>query len=424
MPVSLQMKFNTLLNQEKKPFAAALEAVLFEYKAQNSLSEAIQQAIDLCLQQLKEVEFGKIFPLLTIKKSLSSEIFNLFQYAALREQSIVEAPSPLVADCENKIALEPHSPKVIFEQALRLEKALLAKEVSNWHINEVQEKILELVQTLYQKFGEIILDSEDLQKLKERVSTEFNRDIVSHEGQVQQWLKEIKCQIEFLENKKFFDAYYRCATLAQKYDFVYDFYQALKKTPQMTLEIKATLSALFFAVLDKAFAPLEAEKFKLMRNRNATIEMVDADLNHWIKNNWCVFESTDLLTALLDKFDATIETYRDWEDVHFTLDEPGTDEIKGKTPMFQVHCFKYCGDPKEDPRELLNQQRSICAPLSPIKVASRSLSSQTDPNPGSKTPSSTTLSLRCDETLEDYFAELDKELDTHVLKKRKVSYKK
>src|SRR3972149_3232651 len=111
MPVSLQMKFNTLLNQEKKPFAAALEAVLLEYKAQNSLSEAIQQAIDLCLQQLKEVEFGKIFPLLTIKKSLSSEIFNLFQYAALREQSIVEAPSPLVADCENKIALEPHSPK-------------------------------------------------------------------------------------------------------------------------------------------------------------------------------------------------------------------------------------------------------------------------------------------------------------------------
>ena len=92
--------------------------------------------------------------------------------------------------------------------------------------------------------------------------------------------------------------------------------------------------------------------------------------------------------------------------------------------MFQVHCFKYCGDPKEDPKEILNELRSIYVPLSPIKVASRSTSSQTDPKPGSKTPSSTTLSLRCDETLEDYFAELDKELDTPRPKKRSVSYKK
>lgn len=313
------------------------------------------------IEQKKSLEecIGRVIISYGFKTTMPEDFLQVFEAAKERELadmielSKARAPSTLVADCENKAAAEGFSAEVVFAQTAILEKALKRKQIIRQsHIEETEAKVAEWIQLLYQKFAGLILESPSLEQLKILVDKNFKEDLIVELEQLKEFKKEIDCQIEFLENKTFFDKYHAKANLADKYDFVFDVYHTLKAQSVMTPELKMTLSGLFFNILDKANQPIKAEKFNLMSN-HGTVESVFKGTFKFMEDKYADIKNKDLYAELAGRLQQEQDTYKVWEEAsHRILDTPET--YRTYQPLMRnLYTMKYAGDPNQDPKELL-----------------------------------------------------------------------
>lgn len=397
-------KYLDLFNQQiqqKQSFIYAMAEVIEQYSehywdkivqdAKNKQTVPVKDEICIALSKFYDALFdfidsrksseelvGRVIINYEFNTTMPQDFLEVFEAAKKQELSLLlkiskkRAPSQLVADCENQAAAEGFSPKVIFAQTAILEKALINKEISQQsHVEETEAKIAEWTCLLYKKFAEVILESTNLEQLNALVSQHFKKDLTLGLMELENFKIETDSQIEYLEEKKFFEQYYAKTHLADKYDFVYNFYQDLKTKSVMTSELKMTLSGLFFGIVTKAYQPMDAKKFELMKLRNGTVENVFNGVRAWMKKNYATFNEKDLYCELVGKLQQEEETFKVWEEVsHRILDAPQT--YRTYQPLMRnLYTMKYAGDPNQDPKALLKQLPQPAAfPHSPVKKKS------------------------------------------------------
>lgn len=342
------------------------------------------------LAHLETADVGSLILYYTFKQTLPAELMELVNIAKLMEERSLSTTSPLVSDCENKSAGDGHSPQIIFSQTARLESALLKKDVPQRHQLEVSTKRDEWLAMLFEKFAQLILNSTSLDHLTTLYKEAFSEKICEGLPKLTAFRAEIEAQIEYLGDNDFFEDYYECSTLAEKYDFVYEYYQFTKRNNTNTPELRATLTHLFYHIVNQAYAPCEAQRFNLMRDSGATLEDVFSQLKKWATQNseWEKYAGTDLQTELQSRLANDEEEYQCWQEVSERMDNP---RGAGPKPMYQLHCMKYAGNPSQDPRDLLKLLPS------PVKRKSPSVQGPSSSRPEEAMP---LTSLYSDEELD------------------------
>ncbi|MBI2790647.1 MAG: hypothetical protein HYX61_01700 [Gammaproteobacteria bacterium] len=390
--------YNKKLSAKAETLPVAMQSVLSQFiknrfpkskKKINAEKKKLKGELQKFIEHLSTARIGNWVIGYQFTSTLPPELISLFNIARLHEQAILNSPSTLVSDCENAAAGDGFSASEIYKQLVRLESALVKKEVEAHHQEEVQSKIRDWIALLYEKFALIILNTANLDELKTKVESTFDKTICEDLPQLAEFQNEIMCQLEFLEAKDFFDDFYKATILSDKYEFVFEYYQALKTKGTIEPELRATLIHLFYQTINKAYAPCDAQKFNLMRNRGATIEVVFKALQKWAQDLWKSYQETDFHAALTQKLQEDKATYECWEQIGDL-----TTITTGPRPLYQLHCMKYAGNPMQDPRDLLKQ---ISSPMKP-KASSRVLSTQI---PLHSEPVSHPVTLLCTGSLED-----------------------
>lgn len=403
--------YNKKLNTKAETLPVAMQSVLSQFiknrfKSKRKISaekKKLKGELQKFIEHLSTARIGNWVIGYQFTSTLPPELISLFNIARLHEQAILHSPSTLVSDCENIAAGDGFSASEIYKQLVRLESALVKNEVEEHHQEEVQRKIIEWIALLYEKFALMMLDTANLKELKAKAETTFDEALCKDLPQLAKFQNEIMCQIEFLEARNFFDDFYEATNLSDKYEFVFAFYQAIKTKGSLEPELRATLIHLFYQSVNIAYEPCDAQKFNLMRNRGATIEVVFKELQKWSQTFWKSYQKTDFHAALTQKLEEDRETYACWEQIDILT----TGRTGIHRPLYQLHCMKYGGDPKQDPRDLLKQMSS---PIKP-KVSSRVLSTQM---PLHSEPVSHPVSLVCTETFQDEALDLPETTKTNM----------
>jgi hypothetical protein len=373
MPNSHFSRFNQLI-LEKKSFQEALVQTHGEYlaellKASKKLrsrkkkteDEKLRRALRGFRKHIETATVGNLVMGYEFKIALPPAFEEFLKLLKMKEHNIINAPSPLLEACQTKMAQEGHSPQVIYAQLFKLEQALQAGEVKNYHLAEVQYAINDLSIKLYEKLAYLILHSQNVEELEAKAQEAFPLamiDEVPEDSKLAFFKHESDSQIEFLLETAFLTYFYTMKTLAQKYNFTFNYYQILKTRSKLTDELRATLAQLFYLIVETAYAPCEAEKFKLMRENGATIEEVFTALKEWTKINWQQHQENDFINHLQTMLSQEYEEYLAWIDVRIYEG----DVLASQKPMYHLFSrIKYEKD-NTDPHALL---KAIASPRKP-----------------------------------------------------------
>lgn len=354
---------------EKKSFKEALQQTHALYLAEllkaskklrsrkaKTADEKLRRALRGFRKHIENSEIGHLVIGYEFKIPLPPEFEAFLKLMQLREQNILNTPSALVRECEIKIAQEEHSPQVIYAQLAKLERALVKEEVPFYHREEVQCTIIELATKLYEKLAYVILHSKDAEELERKVQEAFTLSLIDEipDSSLAFFKHESDSQIEFLLENKFLTYFYELRTLAQKYNYTFNYYQTLKAQDKLTTELRATLSQLFYLIINTAYAPCEAKKFNLMRQNGATLEEVFATLKEWTKENWREHQENDFIAHLESKLSDEHAEYLAWVEVHI---REGDFQAPLK-PMYQLFARKNYQGETSTPHELLKAMPS------------------------------------------------------------------
>lgn len=123
-------------------------------------TDAVKVEIQKFIEYLgKSKQIGGIVDSYRFKTPLPKELKELIEIAKLAEEALFNAPSKLVSDAENIVALEGASPQAVYQQVARLEHAIVNNQVEDRCLLEVQTKMNEWQTLLYEKFAYLIFDA-------------------------------------------------------------------------------------------------------------------------------------------------------------------------------------------------------------------------------------------------------------------------
>ncbi|MGE4350487.1 MAG: hypothetical protein AB7D28_12095, partial [Candidatus Berkiella sp.] len=127
-----------------------------------SNTEALKNELEKFISHIHKSRIGNIVNKYIFKIALPKDLKEVIEVAKLAEEAIFCAPSKLVTDAENIVAAEGYSPKVVYQQAARLERAIINNEVENRYLHQVRPKIKEWITLLYEKFAYLIFDASNV----------------------------------------------------------------------------------------------------------------------------------------------------------------------------------------------------------------------------------------------------------------------
>lgn len=122
----------------------------------------LRNVLEEFIKHMRTAQIGKIVNKYAFKVALPEDLKEVINVAILVEQAVFCAPSVLVSDAENIVASEGYSPKVVYQQVARLERAIINNEVADRHLFEVRPKIKEWITLLYEKFAYLIFDASNV----------------------------------------------------------------------------------------------------------------------------------------------------------------------------------------------------------------------------------------------------------------------
>lgn len=390
-------KFLDDFNKEQD-LANALEGALTLYiQKECEKPSELKSELEAYIKHLKTASLGSIvdYQFKHISRELK-ELRDLLTRAQLIEDSKMSSHSPLVSSCENEAAALGNTPEAIYTQAARLERAFEDKKFEPRFSQEIQNKILEWQGILYEKFAVLILDATNLRNLRSLVDTAFKASLCEGLPQLQDFRHEIDYQIEFLENQKFFEIFFsdKVKKLSMKYDFVYTYNEEIKSNGTRTPTLRATLINLFYQMIYRAYDPNVALRFKMMRDRNATLEEVFTELKKLAATDWEPYQGSDLREQLDERLQKDEADFKCWQEISGRL--PGTPDPKRK-PLHQLYSMKFAGDPDADPRDLLRQ---LPSPVKRKAGGEEQESLAENVTTHTASTASTTSTLATDETLD------------------------
>lgn len=92
---------------------------------------------------------------------------------------------------------------------------------------------------------------------------------------------------------------------------------------------------------------------------HATVENTFNALKCWAKEEWKPYDNTDLSNALWARLEQDLETFQTWQKIS---DLERNRLYSLPQPMYKLYCMKFCGDPSQDPNEILT---SLTSPQKP-----------------------------------------------------------
>lgn len=122
----------------------------------------LRNVLEEFIKHMRTAQIGKIVNRYAFKVALPEDLKEVINVAILVEQAVFCAPSALVSDAENIVASEGYSPKVVYQQAARLERAIINNEVENRYLHQVRPKIKEWITLLYEKFAYLVFDASNV----------------------------------------------------------------------------------------------------------------------------------------------------------------------------------------------------------------------------------------------------------------------
>lgn len=127
----------------------------------------LRKALEEFIGHIRTAQLGKIVNKYAFKVTLPNELKEIIDVARLAEEAIFCAPSALVDDAENIVAAEGYSPKAVYQQVARLERAIIKKQVENRHLFQVKPKIKEWIRLLDEKFAYLIFEASNVTTIKQ-----------------------------------------------------------------------------------------------------------------------------------------------------------------------------------------------------------------------------------------------------------------
>jgi hypothetical protein len=386
--------FNTLIHDQNLDFMSALLQVIEQYAKADAIKDALpeekrklQNALQGFYDHLNHIvdeniivnKIGSIVSSYKFDIKMPEDFISFFEaakkeeLAALIEVQAEKSSSPLVNEGENAVAAAAFSPEGIFAQTAILERALKNNQIARQsHIDQVKAKIAEWTKELYKKFAEVILASTDLENLNQLIEEKFNDDLIKDLPKLTDFKDEIMGQIYFLQRKDFFKFFYSEPGLADKYDFVHEFYVKAKselaeQNQTLEPELKITLSSLFYKIEERVYQPIHSKQFELMdAKQNRSVKKVFEALNIWVDKECEDFKDMDLYQTLQAKLKKQQDEFKIWEEASHRLFDKSNTYRTYEVPMWKLYQMRFAGDPKQDPRELLARLPKPM-PLSPVK---------------------------------------------------------
>ncbi|MGE3317766.1 MAG: hypothetical protein AB7I18_00585 [Candidatus Berkiella sp.] len=363
-----QFKDRAILSRSKT-IPQVLDELLTDYLAANTLEETLSNELKGFQEHIRQAPLGQ-WLLFSFTSAIPTQLQALFEHVRLRENHLTRIMPSLIISGANNIAATSGM-TVVFEEACRLERALINKEIEPIHIKSAEAKLKEWHLLNYRRFAEAITTAKDLNRLRIDFGSNLDPELCDDLPKSSDSLIELFEQFNLLEDNLFLDEFYSLRAeqeygdsslspdeiqkeiLMVQADFVKRFYDDFQTKTTLTTELHLTFKWLMAEITAKAYRPCDVRLHELMADPEVTVACLDQQIDKWVEEDWRTIKDGVLLTDLNTLLDEEMDALLDWEAVS-AMNRPPTPLPQ---PAFEVFCFKYgLSDPKMKPATLLTAQ--------------------------------------------------------------------
>lgn len=364
--------------QQSLPLAKAIEEVLTKYLAEIKLAQRNGElASDMSeyLNYVRQAPLGALVKGFTFKAALSSELQEFFKIISLREHHQLKAPCALLENVNFRLLEENYSPKVVFEQACRLERALKQHELTPHHASLAQDNLISLIQKLYPKLAELIVKAKNADGFKTIFERTFDGQQCVNLEEVAFAFDILQQHVTFLTTSGFLEKFYAFKRLDKKEQYVRDYLHYIQELKNKPAFLSDTLNCLLDQICLVAYAPCQKKQEQLIDDPRSTIRDVIDGTNLWTEAAWEKYEGSKLIDILNDFLDYDLGVLENWGSIS-NLHRPATPRpgfnnqddsdaweaehslpSPASLPAFEVLSFKYSlNNPNIDPATLLQPE--------------------------------------------------------------------
>ncbi len=351
-------------NARTQTLKEILGTVLSTYLHEHALSPAIRNELERYRNYIVDAPLGTLVNGFRFTTVMPKQITELLGLIALREHSQLIAALPLLANCENAVAASSMNAKVIFEQACLLEKALNQNTLSPNHVEQVEAKLDHLINILYQKFAELIVNASNEDEIFAVTSSHFPSELGSNLESIDYFLGEVGGQLDYLSSTGFFEKFFAKPSLAQKLEYVEGYHTWAETQRAFSDELNGTLEYIASILVNKAYQSCKAKRQRLIDDPTLTVLDVNQQLSDWANRAWKKHANTYLLDDLKQLLAQDQKTLDDWNTYDLHSQESTQPTLQ---PAFAISALRYTlATPDIDPAVLLAE----LAPPVPPRVKS------------------------------------------------------
>jgi len=263
-----------------------------------------------------------------------------------------------IIHAENRVFASGHDIKVLFEEVVRLEQAVLDNQIEKKYIEQVEDSIGLFSEKLIEKLAEMVVRASSVHDLKEKTKDVFGHQ-VDNALKVSRACQNLKDKMIVQSSpansslKKFYDT----KNLAQKYDLINE---APKDIPRGILEEldEAIVNVAFescqkninLAITSDAYPNIDIRCHDQL-DEAMTVERVFSVIRAIALKEWePLYDKSVLMVSLISKLNAVEEHYQAWQDYLVARNQQHSEENQ-PVYLYMVFSEKY-KQPYDDPKEL------------------------------------------------------------------------
>lgn len=356
-------------NARPEPLKNILGTVLSNYLQAHALSPAIRNELERYRNYIVDAPLGTLVSGFRFATVMPKQITELLGLIALREHSQLTAVLPLLANCENVIAASSMNARVIYEQACLLETALNQNNLTPNHVEQIETKLDHLIDILYQKFAELIVNASSEDEIVTLTSSHFPSELGSNLESIDYFLGEVGGQLDYLSSTSFFEKFIAEPSLAQKLDFVERYHTWAEGQQAFSDELNLTLEFIASILVNKAYQSCKAKRQRLIDDPTLTVPEVNQQLTSWANRAWKKHANSYLLDDLKELLAQDQKTLDDWNTYDLHSQESAQPMLQ---PAYTIAAIRFTlATPDINPAELLASIAPAVPPQRPESARAR-----------------------------------------------------